>query len=205
MRLRRLITLLLALGLAGALTTVIVAEGGEVGGEPDMMTAMQEAMERAGALNEHHAHLKTMVGRWNVDLRHYMAPGSPPQEMKGAASMEMVLGDHFLHQLFKGDWMGQPFVGMGYDGYDNMSGKHQSIWMDSASTAAILMQGDCSEDGKVVTLYGERLDPLTQTVVKMKGVSTTKSASVMTYEAWDSSDGGETWTKMMEIIYTRQS
>jgi hypothetical protein len=41
-----------------------------------------------------------------------------------------VLGGRFVEQRYAGNFMGQPFSGLGYTGYDNYRKKYIGSWMD---------------------------------------------------------------------------
>jgi hypothetical protein len=114
----------------------------------------------------------------------------------------MVLGGHYLRQEYTGDMMGQPFTGINILGYDNQSGKHVSIWLDSMSTAIFYFEGFASADGKVITQECSYDDPvkgpsLWRTVTRIKDDNTVE------FEMFLTPKGGKE-EKMMEMTVTRK-
>jgi len=63
-------------------------------------------------------------------------------------------------------------------------------------------EGDCSEDGKVVTTLAKFVDPASGAPATMKGVTRRIDDDKWIYEGWMvQPDGGE--FKSFEIVYTR--
>jgi len=48
---------------------------------------------------------------------------------------------------------------MGITGYDNLSKKYVSIWLDTMGIAPFMMEGSGSADGKTITLKGQHAEP----------------------------------------------
>ena len=48
------------------------------------------------------------------------------------------MGGRYLHGMFKGTAMGQPFEGASVSGYDNTKKKYFNVWVDSMSTGGKL-------------------------------------------------------------------
>ena len=57
-----------------------------------------------------------------------------------------------------GQWMGKPFEGIGYTGYDNVNGKYYSSWIDSSSTGMFVSQGGYDPASKSYVFKGEFAD-----------------------------------------------
>jgi hypothetical protein len=66
-----------------------------------------------------------------------------------------------LEQRYEGTFMGQLFSGLGYSGYDNVAKKHWMNWMDTSSTGVMSMTGKWDTAGKVMTMTGTVIDPMT--------------------------------------------
>ena len=165
-----------------------------MGGEMQMPPEM--------APGEHHARLAKMAGMWNCAVKSWMAPGMPPEESKATAEMKMIMDGRFLQETFKGDMMGQPFTGMNILGYNGFTKKHTSVWIDSATTETTMMQGTCSEDGKVCTLEGEMTNPMTKQQMKSRIIVTHINDDQMKMEMFMPGPDGKDM-KSMEIMYTR--
>jgi hypothetical protein len=160
--------------------------------------------EPAPALSPHHAMLNKLAGHWTVQVRMYPEPGGEPIDSRGAVRNEVILGGRALKSEFKGDFMGQPFAGMGLEGYDLDKGQHFGIWMDSTTTGASFESGgECNHEGQdVVTIYGEAKHPQTGEPLKKKTILTLRSTVRYTYEEWHTPQDGEE-TLAMQVIYSK--
>lgn len=165
-------------------------------GEQPSMEEMMAEMERLGTPGEHHKKLGRSVGEWNVDSMFLMPDGS---EMKSTGTMtcDWVLGERFVKTDFNlPDMMGQPFQGIGYNGYDNGSQKYVGIWMDNMSTMAFVTEGELLADGSFVSVGPNGHGG------KMKIVSVMKGKDTMIDTFFDDSTG--TWAESGKMTYTRK-
>ena len=175
-------------------------EAAEKKAPPAEMSEQDAAWMEAGTPGEAHEFLKQQLGSWEVKMRYTPAPGAEPMTGRGQARREMVLGGRFMHTTYKGEFMGDSFMGLGYDGYDNIKKKYVGVWMDSMSTMIYQFEGDLDESGKVLTSYGEYVDPLTGATKKNKIELTIHSLSMQSFVSYDLNEEGE-WVKTMEIMY----
>ena len=132
------------------------------GAQSKKMT-MEEAMMKAGTPGEAHQRLADMAGSWNTKVTIWMAPGAQPMTMNGTSENKWIMGGRYLEQRFTGTFMGQPFEGLGYTGYDNVKGVYWGTWMDNMSTAVMMTTGTIDEDGKTWNFTGTMADPMTAT------------------------------------------
>lgn len=167
-------------------------------GEPTAAD-MEKAMMEAGTPGEMHKWIARSAGSWNATIK-ILGEGQA-SESKGTMTTEMIFGGRFAHSMFKGDFMGMPFEGVATLGYNNTSGKFESTWADSFSTATMFMTGSVDKDRKVLTMTGDCIDPMSKKPCKMKQVSTVRGDNEMFEEFYKTVDGKE--TKEMEITYTR--
>jgi hypothetical protein len=99
--------------------------------------------------------------------------------------------------------MGMPFSGQGMHGFDNVTGKHWGIWMDSMSTGMMVSEGSCDDKG-TCSFTGSWNDPIKKTPIKARMTSRWTSPTVEVFEMYaPGKDGKE--MKMMEITYTKKS
>ncbi len=175
-----------------------VATPGQPMSEEEMMAAWQKAMTPG----EHHKHMAPMVGKWNAVVKYWMAPDAPPAESKGVMTSTLDFGGRMLRGKFEGEAMGMPFTGESTMGYDNTEGKYWGTWFDSMSTGMQTSKGECSEDGKVFTLWATFTDPMTGQPKKQKQEIRVVDHSNHVFHAWDVAEDGSL-TKVMEITYTR--
>ena len=159
-------------------------------------------MQKMGTPGEHQKHLAKLAGNWETIGTFWMEPGAPPLKSSGQAESKMIMGGRFLESHFTGDFMGQPFTGMGIEGYDNDLQKHIGMWIDSSGTMMLTYEGTCSDDGKVLTTYSDFKDPATGNPVKMKNVTTRVDENHFKMESFIEMGGNS--FKAMEIDYTRK-
>ncbi len=82
--------------------------------------AAMEAMMKAATPGDAHKNLARMVGRWDATVKMYAQPGAPAQVSTGTSVNKLVLGGRWVQESFDGNFMGMPFSGIGYTGYDNL-------------------------------------------------------------------------------------
>lgn len=165
---------------------------------PEMAEMMKLAEPGA-----HHQHMAKMVGSWKTHGKFWMAPDAPPEESDGSVTVKPALDGRFFLSDFHGTFMGQPFHGMGMDGYDNFKQKHVGTWADSMGTMILYFEGTCSEGGRVVEMKGTFDDPMTKKPSYMRMVSRVKDDKTMLLESYSPGPDGKE-IKTMEIVYARQ-
>ncbi|HYF49273.1 MAG TPA: DUF1579 domain-containing protein [Planctomycetota bacterium] len=166
--------------------------------DPKAMAAM---MEKFAPGKEHEA-LAKLAGKYDVTVKMWMEPGKDPVESKAEAEFTMELKGRYLKQTFKGTMMGQPFTGVGYDGFDRASNKYTATWMDDFSTTMMYMTGTSKDGGKTVEYTGEQTCPMTGQMIKTRTVHKTVDDDTFTFEMYQTHDGKE--MKGMELTYKRK-
>ncbi len=157
---------------------------------------------KAATPGEPHQKLQSMEGHWNVHLKSWAMPGAPAMESDGSAEMSMVLGGRYLRQTFTGDFMGMPFEGLGYIGYDNVKKQYFNSWMDNMSTGMMITSGHFDPAGMKGTFEGTMTDPMGGEM-SVKEVLHLVDRDHHTMEMWGPGPDGQTF-KMMEISYSRK-
>jgi hypothetical protein len=170
--------------------------------DPAMKEMIKKA-EAAGAPGPAHQALEPLVGDWNVEVKIWMAPDAPPTVTQGTAKSAWTLNGRFVQQEFSGEFMGQPFHGISFTGYDNVRQKYRSVWIDDMSTTMVTSEGDADVDGKVITLAGTFACAMTGD----KNRTTTQIYRILSpnqhvFEMHDPSRGDN--SKVMEITYNRK-
>ena len=163
--------------------------------------AAMEAMQKAGTPGEAHKKLEPMVGNFDVRVKMWMDPSKPADESTGTSENTWVLGNRFVQMKYDGTFMGQPFTGIGYTGYDNVTQKYVGTWMDSASTGVMVSKGSMS--GNVMTSSASMPDPMTGKVATITEKVTVTDNDHHKMEMWGPGPDGKNY-KMMEITYTRK-
>ena len=187
----------------GSVALFVVAT---VAQEPPKMTPEQmaemEAFRKAGTPGAQHKALAGMVGNYDMKVRAFYAPGAPPEETAGTATRKMILDGRVLVEDVKGTMMGQPFTGQGTTGYDNVTGKHWSTWMDSMSTGMMLSQGTCDAQG-ACSFTGTYNDPIKKGPVTSRMTTKWTSPTTEVFEMYGPGPDGKEM-KLMEITYTKK-
>lgn len=203
--------------LAASTIAVLVASGPEhdphhpdthhdpvTQGEVDQMMEMSPeemmaAMAAIGTPGEQHKELMKTCGEWTAHASFIMDPAAPPQESTGSMSIEPALGGRFVKCDFKMDFMGQPFEGLSYSGYDNAHERYVSIWMDTMSTKITYMEGNHDDHGALV-MEGISTTPMGDNPMKI--VTTHEDNDHFTDHFYDKMPDG-TWFNSGTITYTR--
>ena len=105
----------------------------------------------------------------------------------------------YIEEVFKCQFMGQPFEGRLLQGYDTFRKKHTSVWIDNGSPVMQISQGD-EKDG-TLTMVGNSPDPHLNKIIPMKSTVVEKDGkSVM--EMFRVIDGKD--ELHMRITYTKR-
>ena len=200
-------TRLLGIGLAvavllsaGAVAQEKAAKGKKAASPPDEK-AMMEAMQKAGTPGDAHKKLDAVVGTFDVKMKMWMDPNKPAEESTGTSENSWVLGGRYVEMKYQGTFMGQPFSGIGYQGYDNVQKKYVGTWMDSSSTGIMNSAGTMT--GNVMKTSATVADPMTGKMCKITSKVTVADNDHHTMEMWGPDPTGKNY-KMMVIEYTRK-
>ena len=165
--------------------------------------AAMEMMQKLATPAAGHKKLDPWIGSWTSTMTMWMDPTKDPVKSEGSSELKWVLGGRHVQQTYDGQFMGGPFSGVGYTGYDNYKKKYVATWMDTASTAVLNMSGSFDKAGKVLTMTGKMDDFTTGKVTTMRTRTTMPSNDEMHWEMWSPGPDGKE-VKMMEIVYTRK-
>ena len=171
--------------------------------KPQMDPAMMEAMMKAAMPGDAQKLLDTMTGSWTAKVTTWMMPGADPMVMEGTAENKWIMGGRYLQENFTGNFMGMPFEGVGYTGYDNVKKHYWGTWMDNMSTSMMTTTGATSDAGKSWTFTGSMADPMTGKDSKVDEKITVADADHHTMEMWGPGPDGKMY-KSMEIAYSRK-
>ncbi|MEA2165155.1 MAG: hypothetical protein QOK37_3282 [Thermoanaerobaculia bacterium] len=193
--------------LAATVLVVFTANLATAADDPKAKAAAQqaamEAMMKAATPGDAHKKLGAMVGTFNTDVKMWMEPGAPPTGGTGVSENAWALDGRWVEQHFTGTFMGMPFHGIGYTGYDNIKKKYVGTWMDSMSTAMMVSTGTPDAGGRSITFTSTMDDPMTGKASDVKETVTVVDNDHHTLEMWGAGPDGKMY-KMMEIAYTRK-
>lgn len=195
--------------LAGAILTVVLlatlAPAQEGQGQPQMTPEQQAEMEAymaAGAPGAPHKALAESVGTYDLAIKSWGEPGAPPMESTGTAVRTMGLEGRVLIEELTSSMMGMPFTGQAMMGYDNVSGKYWSTWIDSMSTGIMVSEGSCDAE-QTCSLSGSYNDPIRKGPVTLRMTSRWTSPTTELFQMYGPDKDGKEM-KMMEMTYTKK-
>ena len=191
---------LMALALLVVCTSVVAQQKKD--SAPDQK-AMMEAMMKAMMPGDAHKLLEPMVGTFDVKVVAWMMPGQPPTDGKGTAVSTWVLGGRYVEQKFSGQFMGMPFEGIGYTGYDNVKKSYWSTWVDNMGTGVMTSSGSTGDGGKTWKFMSSMPDPMTGKDTPEESRLIVTDHDHYSMEMWSPGPDGK-MMKMMEIAYARK-
>ena len=167
------------------------------------MAAMMAAYEKAAAVGPEHKKLAELLGGdWTVEVKSFMGPGEP-QKSTGTAKGTAILDGRFVMQEDHSTMMGKPFEGHMLIGYDNVSKKYQTTWVDNMGTGISTGEGTFDASGKVLTITSSHNDAMTGKVKTERQVNTFESDKKHTVEIFMTGPDGKE-VKGVEISFTRK-
>jgi hypothetical protein len=169
---------------------------------PEEKAAM-DAMMKAATPGDAHKNLAGLVGTWDATVKMYSQPGAPAQISTGTSENKLVLGGRWVQETFTGNFMGMPFSGIGYTGYDNVKKQYVGTWMDSMSTAVMQSAGTADASGKNYEFTSSMDDPMSGKPMTVKQKMTVTDDNHHMLEMWSPAPDGKMF-KMMEINYSRK-
>lgn len=181
---------------------LVVVAGFTLGGAAfgsDEKAAM-DAMAKASTPGEPHKKLDALAGKFTVKSKMWMDPSKPPEESDGSTERKWIMGNRYLQENYQGKFMGQPFDGMGIQGYDNVTKKYFGSWIDSGSTSMTLARGTMT--GKTIKYKGMMSDPMMGKEVPYSMKMIIKDNDNHLMEMWGPGPGGKEM-KWMELSYAR--
>ncbi len=164
--------------------------------------AIMEIYRKVGTPSEPHKRLAKLEGSWITRTRGWMEPDKPSIDSTGTCDQKLVLDGHYLQQVYTGDMMGLPFSGINLLGYNNHTGKYESVWLDSMSTAIYYFEGTASADGKTITQECRYDDPVRGPSV-WRSVTRIKDDNTLEFEMFIAPKRGKE-EKMMEMTVSRK-
>ena len=149
-----------------------------------------------------HKALESKVGKWTTDVKCWMEPTSEPMTSTGTGESKMVMGGRFLENTFSGTFMGQPFEGRGYCGYDNIKKKYVSTWLDSGGTGIMHSEGTYDPATKTFTYSGEGPDVMAGKYTVGRMIEKQVDNDHWTMTGYNTGPDGKEF-KCMEMTFTR--
>ena len=170
--------------------------------KPGMDPAAMEKMKAATSPNDNHKALDPFIGNWTYTAKFWMPGSEKAEESSGTSSAEWIYGGRFIKDTVKGTWMGQPFEGTGFTGYNNVRGEYESVWLDSGMTGICFSKGSFDAATKTFKYSGVVSCPLTgEKEVPCRSETVWADNDHYTITSWGTVKGEE--HKGMELSFTR--
>ena len=190
---------------AALLVAAIPAFAAEPAAAPEMtpeQKAMMEAWMRMSEVRAEHKQLANFAGSWTTKVTMWEAEGQPPSESTGKATNGVLYDGRYVESVYEGTFMGAPFTGRSFMGYDNLAGKYFTTWIDSMSTGFWLSYGTFDKTSNTYTLLGDMHDMMApQTMLKVRTTIRIEGPDAYTFDWYETREGKE--RKTMSIAYTR--
>lgn len=183
-------------------TSALAQEANKAPAMTPEQKAEMEVYMKAGTPGAPHQMLASTAGSYDLKIKSWHEPGAPPMEETGTATRTMILGGRVCVEDVTGTMMGSPYTGRGMTGYDNVTGKYWSIWMDSMSTGLMVSEGTCDAQ-KACTFTGSWNDPVKKGPVKARMTTRWTNPTTEVFEMYGPGKDGKEM-KMMEITYTKK-
>lgn len=141
--------------------------------------------------------LEAWVGTWDAEV------SLMGQTTQGSETCRMECGGNWLITEHTGSFMGMPFQGKGFTGYDASKSAYSGVWIDSSgSPMSVFANGQFSKDGKSFTALVEGLG-MDGKPARFEYLSTFPDARTRAFEIFQL-DGGKKELQM-RIRYTKRS
>jgi hypothetical protein len=171
---------------------------------PGWTEADMQACTAAGTPGAMQHWLTEGAGTWRGKSQMWMAPGTEPMRSDVTNTIKSIMDGRYVKCTYEGDMPGMgPFTGHGITGYDNVSGKFVSSWIDNHSTGIMQGTGSLSSDNRVLTMNYTYNCPITKKPTVMREITTHNGPNSVTMEMYmtDPKSGKE--YKMMHVDFTR--
>lgn len=172
---------------------------------PGWTAADMEACVAAGTPGKMQAFLAKGAGVWLGKSTMWMGIGGEPVKHDTTSTVTSLMDGRYTQVEVKGDMPGMgPFHGLGLYGFDNVSQKFVSSWIDNQSTGMMTGTGDLSADGKVLTWNYTFQCPITKKPAPMRQVETITGENTRTLELFGNDPKSGKEYKMMSVEMTRK-
>jgi hypothetical protein len=199
--------------MVAIVATIAIAETAksQAGGQPELKLPPgwteedMKACTLASTPGEEHKQLAESAGQWHGKNTMWMAPGTEPMTSECTATVTPIMDGRFTKCEWSGEMPGMgPYNGFGIYGFDNVSQKYVSIWIDNHGTGIMQGEGERSANGKTTTLNYTHNCPITKKPTVMRSVETITGPRTKTLEmfATDPKSGKE--YKMMRVELTKK-
>lgn len=173
---------------------------------PGWTAADMQACMLAGTPGKMHELLARDAGEWQGKCSMWMPPGGgEPMTSAVTSTATPILDGRFLKVEVAGKMPGMgPYSGHGLYGFDNVSQKFVSTWIDNHITGIMYGTGELSPDGKKLTWTYNYNCPVTKKPAVIREVETITGPNTKTLESFGADPKSGKEYQMMRIELTRK-
>jgi hypothetical protein len=164
-----------------------------------------KAVMLAGTPGKMHERLTKDVGVWHGKTTMWMGPGAPPMTGECTFTVTSLMDGRYTRGEIEGEMPGMgPYRGFGVSGFDNVSEKFVSTWIDNHSTGIMNGTGELSRDGRTLTWKFTHNCPITKKPTAMREIETVTGPNSKTLEMFGAEPKSGKEFKMMTIELTKK-
>ena len=153
--------------------------------------------------SEAHKVLSSLAGKWKTTSKMWHTPDTKPEESVGTTTLRMVLGGRFLENKTTGKAMGMPFEGLGFIGYNNITKKYETLWLDNLATGMMRGAGSFDEKNQTLKDSGEFSCPMAKDKTQTyRSEWKIVDKNNLVFAMWSPDESGKEF-KNMEMIFKR--
>jgi hypothetical protein len=190
---------------ADTATSTQSAADGQMQLPPGWTAEDMQAMQAAATPGKMQEYLARDAGTWRGKTTMTMYPGAEPATSECTSTVTPIMDGRYVKVEMAGEMPGMgAFTGFGIAGFDNVSQKFVSTWIDNQSTGIGYGTGELSPDGKTLTWEFNFNCPITKKPTVMREVDTVTGPNSKTLEMFgpDPKTGKE--FQMMTIELTKE-
>ncbi len=149
-----------------------------------------------------HKELGKLIGEWDMSIK--STDHTDPTKMStsnGTEKVEWLIEGRFTKSTTVADFGGMPFTGFGINGYNTITKKFETTWVDSMGTGQMLYTGT-TDASHTLTMTCQYDDPMTKSKKTSKFVAAWTDANTRTFKMYEVDGSSE--TLLMDATYTRK-
>ena len=171
------------------------SESGDHGSTDTMHGMMQLSPEQQ--------ELATLAGTWQVTASFWSDPAAPPVISEATAVRTAILGGRVLEEIYSSTVMGQPFEGRAQTGYDRVTGRYWSVWIDNMNDGASISFGGWNEAEDLIIMEGE-IPSLMMGLIMPVRIEVRMEGPDRGVHVFFTPDAEGTMIQYMELVYERE-
>ena len=206
-----IVALVIVAGLGIAASSVRAAQESKDAAQPESTLPPgwteqdMQAVMLAGTPGEMQARLAKDAGTWHGEMTMWMIPGAEPVISDCSSTVTTIMDGRYTRIETASEMPGMgPFTGLGVNGFDNVSQKFVSTWIDNHSTGIMTGVGTLSADGNAIEWEFSYNCPLTKKPTAMRQIETIGGQDTKTLDMFGADPKSGKEFHMMHLELSRQ-